>query len=257
MKYLSLFLLFMHAPAYAASVWLNEMTWPEVKTAMKSGANTIILPTAGTEQNGPLMVLGKHHYVVEHAAGRIATALGGTLVAPVLDYVPQGRITPPEGHMPFPGTISLREETFEAVLEDAARSFKQHGFTHICFLGDSGPNQAPQARVAERLNKEWAKQGVRVLAVNSYYDENKAQTAWLQGQGETLAAIGTHAGILDTSQLLAVRPGAVKRLPKDAPKPETGVMGDPRRANAEVGRHILQARIDAAIAQIRALRAGK
>ncbi len=257
MKFLSLILLLAAAPAEAASVWLNELTWPEVKTAMKAGANTVIIPTAGTEQNGPLMVLGKHHYVVEQAAERVATALGGTLVAPVLDYVPEGRITPPEGHMAFPGTISLREETFEAVLDDAARSFKQHGFTLICFLGDSGPNQAPQARVAERLNKEWAGQGVRVQAVNAYYEENKAQAEWLAGQGEAPAAIGTHAGILDTSQLLAVRPGAVKRLPKEAPKPITGVQGDPRRANAEYGRHILQARIDAAIAQIRAVRAGK
>lgn len=250
-------LLLFAAPVHAASVWLADLTSPEVQAAMKEGAKTILLPTAGTEQNGPLMPLGKHHHVVEHAAERIARAVGGTLVAPVLDYTPEGRISPPEGHMAFSGTISLREETFEAVLEDAARSLKQHGFTLICFLGDSGPNQAPQARVAERLNKEWAGQGVQVLSVNSYYEENTQQAGWLQAQGESPQAIGTHAGILDTSQLMAVRPGAVKRLPARAPGPETGVVGDPRRANPEYGRHILQARIDAAVAQIRAARAAE
>jgi creatinine amidohydrolase/Fe(II)-dependent formamide hydrolase-like protein len=239
------------SPVLAAGLWLNDLTWPEVKAAQKAGAKTVIIPTAGTEQNGPHMVLGKHHYVVSHAAERIAGVLGNTLIAPVLDYAPEGSITPPEGHMAFPGTLSLRESTFEAVLEDTARSLKQHGFRRICFLGDSGPNQAPQARVAERLNKEWAAEGVRVLAVASYYDQNKAQAAWLQGQGESAAAIGTHAGILDTSQLLAVRPGAVRRLPKKALTAESGVDGDPRHAHAEYGRHILQARIDAAVAEIR------
>lgn len=257
MKTLSLLLLLCAAPAHAASVWLNDLTSPEVQAAIGQGATTVIIPTAGTEQNGPYMPLGKHHYVVEHVAERIAQTVGGTLVAPVLDYVPEGRISPPEGHMAFAGTISLREETFEAVLEDAARSLRQHGFTLICFLGDSGPNQAPQQRVAERLNRAWAGQGAQVLAVNDYYDENKAQVAWLEAQGETPDAIGSHAGILDTSQLMAVRPESVKPLPEDAPGPDMGVVGDPRHASAAYGRHLLQARIDAAVAQIQAARAGK
>jgi creatinine amidohydrolase/Fe(II)-dependent formamide hydrolase-like protein len=233
------------------------MTWPEVKAALASGADTVLIPTAGTEQNGPHMVLGKHEYVITHSAERIASALGHTLVAPVLAYVPEGAVTPPKGHMEFPGTISLRESTFEAVLEDTARSFKQHGFRMICFLGDSGGNQAAQAKVALALSQEWKGEGVRVLSVQSYYDEGKRQSAWLQMQGETPHAIGTHAGILDTSQLMAVRPSAVRRLPKKAPGAESGVDGDPRHASVEYGRHILQARIDAAVAQIRALRAAK
>jgi creatinine amidohydrolase/Fe(II)-dependent formamide hydrolase-like protein len=52
-------------------------------------------------------------------AERIARALGHTLVAPVIAYVPEGRISPPSGHMRFPGTISVPGETFERVLESA------------------------------------------------------------------------------------------------------------------------------------------
>lgn len=257
MKWCVMLCLLVTAPAQAGTVWLQDMTWPEVSAALKAGTDTVLIPTAGTEQNGPHMVLGKHDYVVHHTAERIASALGRTLVAPVLAYVPEGSVSPPEGHMAFPGTISLREATFEAVLEDAARSFKQHGFRVICFLGDSGGNQAAQAKVALALSQEWKGEGVRVLSVQDYYDEGKRQSAWLQTQGEARQAIGTHAGILDTSQLMAVRPSAVRRLPKKAPGVETGVDGDPRHASVEYGRHILQARIDAAVTQIRAARAIK
>ncbi len=72
----------------------------------------------------------------------IARRLGKTLVAPVIAYVPEGNIDPPEGHMTSPGTISLPEPVFAAVLEATARSFIATGFKTILFIGDSGGNQA-------------------------------------------------------------------------------------------------------------------
>lgn len=243
------------APASAKSLWIAQSTTFELRSALKAGANTVIIPTAGTEQNGPYLPIGKHHEVVSYNAQQIAEKLGQTFIAPVLDYTPEGRIQPPEGHMRFAGTISLREETFERVLEDAARSLKQHGFTRICFLGDSGPNQAPQARVAERLNKEWEGQDARVLSVDAYYNEGQGSAnAWLQSMGEKMEAIGTHAGISDTSQMMAIKPITVRPLPSAAPAQDSGVVGDPRHATAAYGKHILDARVNAAVTQISAWR---
>ncbi|MBY0355646.1 MAG: creatininase family protein, partial [Rickettsiales bacterium] len=111
--------------AHATSVWLNDWTSPELQEAIAQGTRTILIPTAGTEQNGPYLPLGKHHFVVHEAAQAIAKSLDKTLVAPILDYVPEGTISPPQGHMRFAGTLSLQEATYEAVLEDTARSFKQ------------------------------------------------------------------------------------------------------------------------------------
>ena len=54
------------------TVFLDELTWIEVRDAIQHGTTTIIVPTAGTEQNGPHMVLGKHKFVVNHAADQIA-----------------------------------------------------------------------------------------------------------------------------------------------------------------------------------------
>lgn len=111
-----------------ATVFLEDLTWTEVSDALAAGTTTVIIPTGGTEQNGPHMVLGKHNVLVKHKAGEVAGRLGNALVAPVMAYVPEGDIDPPTGHMRFPGTITTPPDVFEQVLEHAARSFKQTAF---------------------------------------------------------------------------------------------------------------------------------
>jgi creatinine amidohydrolase/Fe(II)-dependent formamide hydrolase-like protein len=106
------------------SVFVEELTWTEVRDALKGGKTTILFPTGGTEQNGPHMVLGKHNFIIKHTAEEIARRLGNALVAPVFAYVPEGDLAPPTGHMPFPGTVTLPNEYFMKVTEYAARSFK-------------------------------------------------------------------------------------------------------------------------------------
>ena len=91
------------------TVHIADMTWVEVRTALEQGFTTVIVPSGGIEQNGPHMILGKHDYIVRHAAERIAGELGKTLVAPVISYVPEGGYDPPTGHMRFPGTIGVTE----------------------------------------------------------------------------------------------------------------------------------------------------
>src|SRR3954447_26850713 len=89
------------------SVFLEDLTWDEVRDSIAAGKTTVIIPTGGTEQNGPHMALGKHNVRVAANAEAIARKLGNTLVAPVMAYVPEGGIDPPTGHMRFAGTISL------------------------------------------------------------------------------------------------------------------------------------------------------
>jgi len=238
----------------SGNVYLEDLTWVEVREAIHHGKTTAIVPTGGTEQNGPHVVLGKHNYIVHYTAGEIGRALGNALVAPVVAYVPEGSIEPPEGHMLLAGTISVSEEVFAAILESTARSLRAHGFTTILFIGDSGGNQETQARVADRLNAEWAGSGVRALQVGDYYYKN-GQVDWLLAQGETRESIGTHAGIRDTSELMVVDPEGV-RMDRLAPQggnytEPTGVAGDPTRASADRGRKLLRLKIEAALAQIR------
>jgi len=98
-------------------------------------ATTIIVGTAGTEQKGPHMVDGEHKFVMEYTGDKIARALGKTLVAPVVTYVPEGSWENPAGHMTKPGTITLPDDRFADLLVNAGRSLKSGGFTTILFIG--------------------------------------------------------------------------------------------------------------------------
>ena len=154
--------------------------------------------------------------------------------------------------MRWPGTVSVPKPVFEAVLEAAARSLRQHGFTLVAFLGDSGLNQKSQERVAKKLAKHW---GVpSVLHAGDYYLVN-GQEAWLLSEGETKATIGTHAAIRDTSELMAADPSGIRpALIRADPPASSGSDGDPTRASAERGEKLLQLKVDAAVKQIRAAR---
>ena len=237
-----------------STVELTDMTWVEVRSAIAHGYTTAIVPSGGVEQNGPHMVLGKHDYVVRAAARRIALELGHTLVTPVVSFVPEGRYQPPSDNMLFPGTLGVPDNVFAQVLEGIARSLKSAGFKTICFIGDHGGNQEAQAAVATKLNDEWRKDGIVVLHVSDYYAD-KAQIEYLYEQGETSKTIGDHAGLIDTSELLAVHPDGVDltrlaALPLNSELP--GHSGDPARASAEYGKTLLHIRTTAAIRQIRA-----
>jgi len=151
------------------TVWLEEMTWMDVRDALAAGKTTAIVPTGGMEPNGPWLVTGKHNYVLRANCDAIARELGNAICTPIVKWVPEGDIDPPSGHMRSPGTISLREETFQAVLTDVAHSLKVHGFQNILFIGDSGGNQGGQRAVAERLNAQWSGRPV-VAHVQEYYD---------------------------------------------------------------------------------------
>jgi creatinine amidohydrolase/Fe(II)-dependent formamide hydrolase-like protein len=249
--------LLLAAPAGAEialpSLRLEDLTWTEVAAALADGYDTVIVPTGGTEQNGPHAALGKHNVVVAVTSERIAAALGHTLVAPVIPYVPEGDPGPaPTGHMQWPGTLSVSGDTLTALLTDTARSLATHGFRRILFIGDSGGNQTPQARAAEALNAAWAGTDTRALHVSAYYDAN-GQAEALAARGFTAGEIGTHAALRDTSELMAVRPGAVRAAPVPPPAgAHPGNDGAPALATTDLGALMLDLKVAAALAQIRA-----
>lgn len=236
------------------TVFLEELTWTEVRNAIDGGTTTVIVPTAGTEQNGPHVVLGKHKYRMNAGAERIARELGNTLVAPVMTYVPEGPIDPPEGHMRFAGTISIPQDVFRSVLEYTARSLKAHGFTHILLIGDSGPNQSGMQAVAELLNEEWSSQSTRVLHISDWYQNGKFGE-YLRSQGFTDVQIGRHAGLSDTATLMYVAPEHVRTelMVPGQGMGVNGVDGDPSSATAELGKIGFDMSVQVALDQIREL----
>lgn len=235
------------------TVFIDELTWEETRDLMKAGWTTAIVPTGGTEKNGYHMTLGKHNAIVTHAANAMARKLTKTLVAPVIQYVPEGN---PDRQSA--GEISLPSPVYDRLLDAAARSLKAHGFKEILFIGDSGGNQAGMTAVASALNAEWKEQGVRVFALTDYYEQGREHfRAWLEAAfGYDDRIVGSHAGISDTSQLLFVKPSAVR---KDQIKPwggaaDSGVSGDPTKATADIGRMGINFKVNAGLGQYRRLK---
>jgi creatinine amidohydrolase len=151
------------------TVWLEEMTWMDVRDALKAGKTTVIISTGGIEPNGPWLALGKHNYVLKANCDAIARKLGNALCAPIVPFVPEGGLEPKSGHMLTAGTITMREETFQAMLTDMAESFKVNGFQNIILIGDSGGNVTGMKTVAGKLTAQW--NGSPVVAhIPEYYD---------------------------------------------------------------------------------------
>jgi creatinine amidohydrolase/Fe(II)-dependent formamide hydrolase-like protein len=166
------------------SLWSEELTWMEVRDAVRAGKTTVIIGTGGVEQNGPYLAGGKHNFVLATVLPEIAKAIGNTLIAPIVKFVPEGAIEPqPRGHMSYPGTISLEPATFEALLTDICRSYKAHGFKDIILVGDSGGNQTGMQNVANALNKKWEADTARVHFLREYYSEDRWSYDFLKSQG--------------------------------------------------------------------------
>ena len=232
------------------TVWLEEMTWMDVRDALKGGKTTVIVPTGGIEPNGPWLALGKHNYILRVNCDAIARKLGDALCAPIIPLVPEGGIDPKSGHMTTVGTISMREETFQAMLTDVVHSFKMHGFQHVVLIGDSGGNTRGMQAVADKLNAEW--QGSpRVIHAREYYDY-AAVLKYLPSIGVTNAGDkkdGLHDDPAITLNMMVADPNSVRwdQRVKAGKASIDGVSIADKEKALELGRKIVEFRATATV----------
>ena len=235
------------------SVFIEDLTWTELRDAIAAGATTAIVFSGSVEESGPHLALGKHNFRARAYAERIARALTRTLVAPIIPAAPSpGVLTQ------FPGTIDIRPEIFAEYNADIVRSLARSGFTTVLLLGDHGPNQGVLAALAPRLNSELGARGTRVWFISDGYAKSTTEIDAL-GASRHLVADG-HGGLWDTAELMAVAPQAVRRsrlARGDSAGTEImdrrGMSGDPRLATPALGREFGDIRVRNAVAQIRAL----
>ncbi len=234
------------------SVWIEELTWMEVRDVLAAGKTTAIIPTGGVEQNGPYVALGKHNYILEVACEDLARALGNALCAPIVKLVPEGNIDEPSGHMRFPGTISVREETFRAMLEDVARSLKAHGFTDIVLIGDSGGNQRGMEAVARSLNERWT--DARAHYIPEFYDNEGVIALQEREFGIVEGDDGYHDFYYLTVQMMLNDPADVRYEQRVAAglASVNGVSITPLEKSVAVGRRLMDWRIEQTVKAIKA-----
>ena len=228
------------------SVFTEELTWMEIRDAMKAGKDTIIIATGGVEQNGPYLATGKHNIILRGTTEAIARKLKNALVAPIVPFVPEGDIDPPSLHMKYPGSISVTEETFQRLLVDLCRSMRTHGFKNIVLIGDSGGNQDGMKAVAETLNAKWDTKKSKVYFIPEYYDY-AAVADWLKQQGIEEELEGLHDDFAITALMMAVDPGSVRvkqRIAADKFR-INGVNLAPMEKTVEWGKKIIDFRAEA------------
>ena len=238
------------------SVFMEELTWVEVRDALRAGKTTAIVATGGVEQNGPYLVTGKHNYVLRATTEAIARKLGNALVAPIVAFVPEGNIDPASGHMRYPGTISVRPQTFERLLTDIAESLRVHGFRHIILIGDSGGNQQGMAQVARSLNVKWRERGPHIYFVPQYYREwtnPQGPQRLLAAQGIHQTPEGLHDDFIVSAVLMSVDPQLVRmRQRMQAGKFSiNGVSLAPPEKSIALGRQLVDHVADVTVTAIR------
>jgi creatinine amidohydrolase len=236
------------------TVWLEEMTWMDVRDALQAGKTTIIIPTGGIEPNGPWLVLGKHNYILRVNCDAIARKLGNALCAPIIPLVPEGGIDPKSGHMATVGTISLREETFQAMLADVVQSFKMHGFQNIVMIGDSGGNTKGMQAVADKWNAEW-KGSPLVIHAREYYDYASV-LKYLRELGVTKEGQktdGLHDDPAITLNMLIADPNSVRWEQRVKSKQATidGVSIADKKKSLEIAKKIVEMRTNVTVDAIK------
>jgi creatinine amidohydrolase/Fe(II)-dependent formamide hydrolase-like protein len=233
------------------TVFIEEMTWMEVRDALKAGKTTAIVGAGGVEQNGPYLATGKHNYILQATTEAIARKLGNALIAPVIKLVPEGDHEPPSGHMRYPGTLSLRQETYKAVLTDVCTSLKVHGFENIVLIGDSGGNQQGMEEVAAQLNQKWFGGKTRVHFIPEYYNFPEV-TKWLETQGIKQVNEGLHDDYGMEATMLVVDKNTVRmeqRIAKDLYR-INGVELSPPEKTIEMGKKLIDWRAGVAVEAI-------
>lgn len=244
-----------------ARVYVEDLTWPEVRDLIAAGKTTAIIYAGSTEQKGPHMAIGEHNFVARYVGGRIAESLGDALVFPIIPFALTGDPVAKSGHMRFPGSVSLSSEAFFAVVRQVGLSARAAGFKEIYMMGDHGGGQIELGLAAEGLDAEWKDEGVLVRYVPDLYVKSQEQARKYLIDHQIMW--GGHAGAWDTSELMFIDTSGKwirrEKLARSDPAQRltTGVDGDPTKATAEMGELFLDFKVNAAVAQIQAFRKTK
>jgi creatinine amidohydrolase/Fe(II)-dependent formamide hydrolase-like protein len=274
------------------SVFLEDLTWMEVRDAVATGFTTVIVPLGNTEQNGPYLAVGKHNYVVKGIAEATARVLGNAIVAPTMSLGPGAFSTPPSGHMRWPGTLVIGRETYQNLLADLGNSLRLAGFRDIVYISEHEAFSTPEnpgavAQTVARLNQSWGQGQARAHFIPEYRADLTADNhaaSFLRSLGvvevhdptrDVIARAligapqvpedgeylrdgrnpdGTHEGYYFSAVTMAVRPEAVRAAERIAAGPQAsyGVNWESPEQLAENGRKIIEHRARGTADRIRA-----
>ena len=254
-------------------VKLEECSWPQVQAALREGYDTVVITSASVEQHGPHLPVLTDTLIGEVLGERIAGSLGNAFSAPVI------RPGLSEHHMAFPGSFTLSPGAFLQVLEDYCLSLARHGFRFLVLISSHGGNFSAIEQGAGRIQERIRESGLAAVVI-PYVDLEKyvrlQQEFLVKTYGGQAEEASGHADVVETAMMLAIRPDLVQ-MQKAEPGwmgdlftvkdqlfsaglqsiTANGILGDPRRATAEMGRQVLELTVREMAADIRALIAAR
>ena len=232
---------------------LETMTSGEIRSALTGGRRDVVVACGAVEQHGRHLPLDVDAVHADRLGQEVAARLGTALVAPTI------RVGVSPHHMAFPGTISLRPETFEAVCSDYCRSLAAHGFSNILCFSAHGGNFAPLAEMEHRLNHLVGPEA-RVIVFSDLHGLIDVWRSAVADAGGDPSHVGGHADVAESSVYGYLRPGAVRtgHLVRGYTGPvddavlqrlftggiealsDTGVLGDPHGLSDAIGELCVQ-----------------
>jgi creatinine amidohydrolase/Fe(II)-dependent formamide hydrolase-like protein len=245
------------------SLWLEELTWMEIRDAIRAGSTTALILTGGVESNGPHLASGKHNYSNKLMGASVALSLGSTLIAPLVTLEP-GR---PSGPVTIGNTGPMvSQETYIAWLTDMGDSLRGMGFTEVYFLGDSGGNRRGMQSWAEPLNDKYNGDPTRFHHVPEFYNHDKVrqyiqETLGIPEQMEYNASRGSdgiHEELSISSIMSVIDPTSIRfdQRVKAGRASINGISLEPLSQTQELGRKLIEFRTRITVDAIQALRAG-
>ena len=244
-----------------SSLWLEELTWMEIRDAIKAGNTTALVMTGGVESNGPHLASGKHNYSNKLMGESVARALGATLIAPLVTLEP--------GNPSGPVTIGnsgprISQETYIAWLTDIGDSLRGMGFIEVYFLGDSGGNRRGMQAAADALNTKYDGNPTRFHHVPEFYNHDKVrqyiqETLGIPEQMEYTASSGSdgiHEELSITSIMSVIDPTSIRfeQRVKAGRASINGISLEPLSETQALGRKLIEFRTQITVEAIRALR---
>jgi creatinine amidohydrolase len=259
------------------SFLFEKLSWPEIDAAAQAN-KLILLPVATIEDHGPHLPVDTDVVIVTAICQKTAESIPDELV-----LMPTVKFGYSPHHMDFPGTVTIRWNTFVEYLLDILRSLIHHGFHKILMVNGHGSN-APLAEMATRLGVvEHPESQCASVSWWELADVRKVVAEFRESE------ISSHACELETSLYLAIDPDRVKMdkavrdltvpmsphfysdLVGGLPRPEfknpvrlteywstvtkNGVKGDPTKATAEKGKLILETAAEELAEVLRELKA--
>lgn len=227
---------------------LEELTWPEAQIRFKE-VDLALLPVGSIEQHGPHMPLDTDAFDAFHLAKQVAAACSDPrpLVLPLIPYGVSYH------HLDFSGTLSIKPKTLSQLVYDIGMSAAHHGITKLVVINAHGGNIPALQFASQMINRD-----AHIFTCVETGETSEKDVLELI---ETINDV--HAGEMETSTTLAVRPSVVRkgkikkyipqfssryldfsskrsvewyaRVAKISP---SGVLGDPTKASPQKGEKI-------------------